>query len=55
MMQERKKYATLKGAKRFYGRLANDFKMDQASKDKLEAAESIEKIEHVWKDLLDKI
>lgn len=54
-MKKRKDYVTLNGAKKFYGRLAEHFEMDQESKDKLEAAESIEKIEHIWKDLINNI
>lgn len=55
MMKEREKYKTLNGAKKFYKRLADQFYMAQEDKDRLEAAESIELIEHIWKDLINKL
>lgn len=48
-------YKTLAGAKRYFKSLAKDFEMDKKWIEKIEAAESISEVEHIWKDALETI
>lgn len=48
-------YKTIKGARPYYLRLAKDFEMDQDVIDKLNNAETVSEIEHIWKDAINNL
>lgn len=48
-------YKTLAGAKRYFKSLAKDFEMDDEWVKRIEAAESIEEAERIWKSALETI
>lgn len=48
-------YKTIKGARPYFLALAEDFKMDQDVIDKLNNAETVSEIEHIWKDAINNL
>lgn len=48
-------YKTIDGAKQYFRRLAKDFHMSDAAKQKLESCNTVPEIEHVWKSLLNEL
>ena len=45
-------YSTIKGARRYFLGLADDFCMTEEVKTRLRTAESVSEIERIWKDAI---
>ena len=48
-------YTTIKGAKRYFLSLADDFEFSQEDKERLSKCETVKEIEHVWNELIRKL